>query len=93
MCSDSLDAEELCKIRERSFPKHVLSGYAAKQENLADLAAPVSSTTKGSIYRMLHHFQQCYLYFKAGCGAGQPGLVVDTPAHVREVEDDHCGPF
>jgi len=27
---------------------------------------------------------------QAGCGSGQPGLVVDNPAHSI---DDHCGPF
>ena len=31
---------------------------------------------------------------QAGCGSGQPGLVVGGPAHSRGLElDDHCGPF
>jgi len=31
---------------------------------------------------------------QAGCGAGQPGLVVGDPAHSRGLKlDDHCGPF
>jgi len=31
---------------------------------------------------------------QAGCGSGQPGLVVGDPAHSRGLElDDHCGPF
>jgi len=31
---------------------------------------------------------------QAGCGSGQPGLVVGNPAHSRGLElDDHCGPF
>jgi len=31
---------------------------------------------------------------QAGCGSGQPGLLVGDPAHSRGVElDEHCGPF
>jgi len=31
---------------------------------------------------------------QAGCGSGQPGLVVGDPAHSRELKlNDHCGPF
>ena len=31
---------------------------------------------------------------QAACGSGQPGLVVDDPAHSRGLElDEHCGPF
>ena len=31
---------------------------------------------------------------QAGCGSGQPGLVVGDPAHSRELKlGDHCGPF
>jgi len=31
---------------------------------------------------------------QAGCGSGQPGLLVGDPAHSRGMEpDDHCGPF
>jgi len=31
---------------------------------------------------------------QAGCGSGQPGLVVGDPAHSRGLElDNHCGPF
>jgi len=31
---------------------------------------------------------------QAGCGSGQPGLLVGDPAHGRGLElDDHCGPF
>ena len=31
---------------------------------------------------------------QAGCGSGQPGLVVGDPARSRGLElDDHCGPF
>ena len=31
---------------------------------------------------------------QAGCGSGQPGLVVGDPAHGRGLElDEHCGPF
>ena len=31
---------------------------------------------------------------QAGCGSGQPGLVVGDPAHSRGLErEDHCGPF
>ena len=31
---------------------------------------------------------------QAGCGSGQPGLVVDDPAHGRGLKlDDHCCPF
>jgi len=31
---------------------------------------------------------------QAGCGSGQPGLVVGNPAHSRGLKlDDHCGPF
>jgi len=31
---------------------------------------------------------------RAGCGSGQPGLVVGDPAHGKGLEpDDHCGPF
>jgi len=31
---------------------------------------------------------------QAGCGSGQPGLVVGDPAHSRGLKlDDHCGPF
>jgi len=30
---------------------------------------------------------------QAGCGSGQPGLVVGDPAHSRGLKlDDHCGP-
>jgi len=30
----------------------------------------------------------------AGCGSGQPGVVVGDPAHSRGLElDDHCGPL
>ena len=31
---------------------------------------------------------------QAGCGSGQPGLLVGDPAHSRGLKpDDHCGPF
>ena len=31
---------------------------------------------------------------QAGCGSGQPGLLVGTPTHSRGLElDGHCGPF
>ena len=31
---------------------------------------------------------------QAGCGSGQPGLVVGNPAHSRGLKlSDHCGPF
>ena len=31
---------------------------------------------------------------QAGCGSGQPGLVVGDPAHSKGLKlDDHCGPF
>jgi len=31
---------------------------------------------------------------QAGCGSGQPGLVVGDPAHSRGLDlGDHCGPF
>ena len=31
---------------------------------------------------------------QAGCGSGQPGLLVGDPAHSRGLElHDHCGPF
>ena len=31
---------------------------------------------------------------QAGCGSGQPGLVVGDPAHSRGLKlDDYCGPF
>jgi len=31
---------------------------------------------------------------QAGCGSGQPGLLVGNAAHSRGLEpDDHCGPF
>jgi len=31
---------------------------------------------------------------QAGCGSGQPGLLVGDPAHSRGLElNDHCGPF
>jgi len=31
---------------------------------------------------------------QAGCGSGQPGLVVGDPAHSRGMKlDEHCGPF
>jgi len=31
---------------------------------------------------------------QAGCGSGQPGLVVGDPAHSRGMKlNDHCGPF
>jgi len=31
---------------------------------------------------------------QAGCGSGQPGLVVGNPAHSRGLKlDEHCGPF
>ena len=31
---------------------------------------------------------------QAGCGSGQPGLVVGNPAHNRGLKlDGHCGPF
>jgi len=31
---------------------------------------------------------------QAGCGSGQPGLVIGNPAHSRGLErDDHCGPL
>ena len=31
---------------------------------------------------------------QAGCGSGQPGLVVCDPAHSRGLElDEHCGPL
>ena len=39
-------------------------------------------------------FAQNLIQGQAGCGSGQPGLVVGYPAHNRGVElDDHCGPF
>ena len=31
---------------------------------------------------------------QAGCGSGQPGLVIGDPAHSRGLElDEHCGPL
>jgi len=31
---------------------------------------------------------------QAGCGSGQPGLLVGDPAHSRGLElEEHCGPF
>jgi len=31
---------------------------------------------------------------QAGCGSGQPGLLVGDPAHSRGLElDERCGPF
>jgi len=30
---------------------------------------------------------------QAGCGSGQPGLLVGDPAHSRGLKLDHCGPF
>jgi len=31
---------------------------------------------------------------QAGCGSGQPSLVVGDPAHSRGLElDEHCGPL
>jgi len=31
---------------------------------------------------------------QAGCGSGQPGLLVGDPAHSRGLRlDDHCGPL
>ena len=31
---------------------------------------------------------------QAGCGSGQPGLLVGDPAHSRGLElHEHCGPF
>ena len=31
---------------------------------------------------------------QAGCGSGQPGLLVGDPAHSRGLGlDEHCGPF
>ena len=31
---------------------------------------------------------------QAGCGSGQPGLLVGDPVHSRGLElDGHCGPF
>ena len=31
---------------------------------------------------------------QAGCGSGQPGLLVGEPAHSRGLElDEHCGSF
>ena len=34
------------------------------------------------------------MQIQAGCGSGQPGLVVGNPAHSRGLElDEHCGPF
>jgi len=31
---------------------------------------------------------------QAGCGSGQPGLLVGRPAHSRGLElDEHCGPL
>ena len=31
---------------------------------------------------------------QAGCGSGQPGLLVGDPAHSRGLElDEHCSPF
>ena len=51
-----------------------------------------------NISRIKWHF--CMLFSElqnksqAGCGSGQPGLVVGDPAHSRGLKlDDHCGPF
>ena len=31
---------------------------------------------------------------QAGCGSGQPGIVIGDPAHSRGLKlDDRCGPF
>jgi len=36
----------------------------------------------------------CSVQEQAGCGSGQPGLLVGDPAHSRGLElDEHCGPF
>ena len=33
-------------------------------------------------------------WIQAGCGSGQPGLVVGDPAHSRGLKlYEHCGPF
>jgi len=35
-----------------------------------------------------------HIHIQAGCGSGQPGLLVGDPAHSRGLKlDDHCGPF
>ena len=46
----------------------------------------------------LYNLAQCSIpggiQGQAGCGSGQPGLLVGDPAHSRGLEpDDHCGPF
>jgi len=35
-----------------------------------------------------------YILSQAGCGSGQPGLVVGNPEQSRGLKlDEHCGPF
>ena len=41
-----------------------------------------------------HEFWKQLQLPQAGCGSGQPGLMVDNPAHSRGLElNEHCGPF
>jgi len=70
-----------------SQEKHSIDTYASLRPTLA-LNSYVL-TNKNSSDFVNYGFQG-----QAGCGSGQPGLVVGDPAHSRGLkQDDHCGPF
>ena len=49
---------------------------------------------KTHIYGICGHPIPGGIQGQAGCGSGQPGLVVGDPAYSRGLElDEHCGPF
>ena len=58
---------------------HLEGGDALKQVAQGGCGCPIPGGIQG----------------QAGCGSGQPGLLVGDPAHSRGVLklDDHCGPF
>ena len=56
--------------------------------------APIPKQSRWSSHRALTALHKQTSFSQAGCGSGQPGLLVGSPAHSRGLEvDEHCGPF
>jgi len=66
------------RLKERGCSAAAAGEDTLEQVAQGDCGCPISAGIQG----------------QAGCGSGQPGLLVGSPAHSRGLErGDHCGPF
>ena len=71
-------AEVLCSKQKTTWSLHTEGGDTLNRLPKEAVDAPISGGIQG----------------QAGCGSGQPGLLVGDPAHSKGLErDEHCGPF